>query len=177
MIFPNSIPSQFVAEEERLKKFKEMKDLQENSAEKLLYILPNYFQKLLNQKIAEEDKEKLRDLKSLIKEDKYLPTDLIDYRHLFAKYASFSNFQTRPLIHMANFMTIKPVTGFNTLNNILQLFKVKIPLDHWLTSPITRILVARELNMLFGKLRKDDLLLDQEDLDHLDDETLTKICF
>lgn len=43
LIFPNSIPSQFVADEERNKKFKEMKERQENSAEKLAYTLPSYF--------------------------------------------------------------------------------------------------------------------------------------
>jgi hypothetical protein len=177
VIFPNSIPSQFVAEEDRLKKFKQMKDLQENSAEKLLYILPNYFQKLLDMKIDDEDKEKIRKLKALIKEDEYLPTDLIDYRHLFAKYAKFSAFKTRPLIHMANFMTIKPVTGFNTINNILGLFKLKIPIDHPFVTPLTRVLVARELNMLFTRLRKDDLLLDAAVLEELDDDTLAKICF
>jgi len=30
---------------------------------------------------------------------------------------------------MAHFMTIEPVTGLNTINNILRLFKVKIPVD------------------------------------------------
>ena len=42
MIFPNSIPSQFVSDGERDKKFQALKDLQENAAEKLEYILPSY---------------------------------------------------------------------------------------------------------------------------------------
>lgn len=46
MIFPNSIPSQFVGEEERIKKFHQMRERQEDAAEKLLYILPNYLAKL-----------------------------------------------------------------------------------------------------------------------------------
>ena len=47
LIFPNSIPSQFVSEAEKDKKFNELKDLQENAADKLSYILPNYMQKLI----------------------------------------------------------------------------------------------------------------------------------
>ena len=47
MIFPNSVPSQFVSEEEKDKRFEQLKDLQENAADKLSYILPNYMQKLV----------------------------------------------------------------------------------------------------------------------------------
>ena len=47
MIFPNSVPSQFVSEEEKDKRFEQLKDLQENAADKLSYILPNYMQKLI----------------------------------------------------------------------------------------------------------------------------------
>ena len=139
-----------------------MKELQENSAEKLTYILPNYFRRLLDSSdVSEVDKDRISSLKTLIKSEHYLPTDLIDYRHLFTKFAQFSAFKTRPLIHMANFMTVKPVTGLNTINNILGIFKQHIPVDHPIVAPLTRILVARELNMLFNRLRKDDLLLDQ----------------
>ena len=42
MIFPNSIPSQFVSDGERNKKFQALKNLQENAAEKLEYIMPSY---------------------------------------------------------------------------------------------------------------------------------------
>ena len=78
---------------------------------------------------------------------------------------------------MAHFMSIQPVTGLNTINNILRLFKVQIPVDAPVINHMTRMLVAREMNMLFRKLRKEDLLLDGEDLDNMSDEELTKICF
>jgi hypothetical protein len=39
---------------------------------------------------------------------------------MFKKYANFNNFDTKNLIHMANFMSISPVTGFNTINNIIK---------------------------------------------------------
>lgn len=68
-------------------------------------------------------------MKSFLRNDEYLPTDLIEYRHLFHKYAKFSLFKTKSLMHMAYFMSITPVTGLNTINNILRLFKVQIPVD------------------------------------------------
>ncbi len=55
-----------------------------------------------------------------------LPTDLLDYRNLFKQYGRFSMFRTKSLMHMANFMSIEPVTGLNTINNILRLFKVSV---------------------------------------------------
>ena len=58
-------------------------------------------------------------------------------------------FKTKSLVHMAHFMSISPVTGLNTLNNILRLFKVQIPIDAPVIHKMTQILVARELNMLF----------------------------
>jgi hypothetical protein len=57
------------------------------------------------------------------------------------------------------------------------LVKVKIPVDAPVIHYIAKILVARELNMYFRQLRKNDLLLDLEDLDNYTEEQLTKVCF
>lgn len=92
MIFPNSIPSQFVAEADRQKKFKQLRELQQNSADKLNYIMPNYFRRFMDMDIPESDKVQLEKLRNLIRSEEYLPTDLVEYRHLFTKYAKFSNF-------------------------------------------------------------------------------------
>ena len=54
---------------------------------------------------------------------------------------------------MAHFMSIEPVTGLNTINNILRLFKVKIDVEAPGVSHITKMIVARELNMYFTQLR------------------------
>ena len=78
---------------------------------------------------------------------------------------------------MAHFMSIKPVTGLNTINNILSILKVKIPVDAPIIRIMTQALVARELNMYFRRLRQEDLSLDLEDLDSFSDEMLTKVCF
>ena len=69
LIFPNSVPSQFVSEAERAKKFEELKALQENAADKLGYILPNYMQKLIqgDELSTEDDRARLRELKALLR--------------------------------------------------------------------------------------------------------------
>ena len=82
-----------------------------------------------------------------------MPTDLLEYRKLFKKYGQFRMFKTRSLMSMCNFMSIEPVTGLNTINNILRLFKQKIPVDAPIIRHMTAVLVARELNMYFRRLR------------------------
>ena len=84
LIFPNSVPSQFVSDDEREKKFLQLKDAQEDAAEKLLYILPNYLAKVLNSpEIGDKAKEQVKEVRTMIKRDNYLPTDLLEYRQLF----------------------------------------------------------------------------------------------
>lgn len=74
-------------------------------------------------------------------------------------------------------MSIDPVTGLNTINNLIKMSGYQIPVDapiiHWLT----RKIVARELNMLFTRLRNEDLILSFEDLEKFDEEDIDKICF
>lgn len=72
---------------------------------------------------------------------------------------------------MANFMSIEPVTGLNTINNLLRLCRLPmVPVSHPLIEPFTKMIVARELNMYFTRLRKEDVLLDLEDIDKLEDD-------
>ena len=100
--------------------------------------------------IDDKTKDRVRELKSLLKKDSFLPTDLLEFRKVFTQYGRFSMFQTKSLMHMAHFMSIEPVTGLNTINNILKIAKVNIPVDAPIVHHMTRILVARELNMLFS---------------------------
>ena len=65
----------------------------------------------------------MKELRLLLKGENFLPTDLLEFRRLFTKYGQFRMFKTRSLMHMANFMSIEPVTGLNTINNILRLFR------------------------------------------------------
>ena len=75
-------------------------------------------------------------------------------------------------MNMAHFMGVVPYTGLNTINNILRLVKVQIPIDAPGVDFMTRHLVARELNMLFRQLRREDVNLDFEDLDALPEELI-----
>ena len=68
---------------------------------------------------------------------------------MFKKYANFNNFDTKNLIHMANFMSISPVTGFNTINNISKWGGKQIQVDGPIAGHLAKRIVARELNMLF----------------------------
>ena len=154
LIFPNSVPSQFVGEEERNKKFAQLKEKQEDAAEKLLYILPNYLSRLLvHEELDDNDKGEIKNLRALLKHEDFKPEQLLEYRRLFTRYGKFRLFRTKTLMHMAHFMSISPVTGLNTINNILRLFSAQIPVDAPYIHVMTKMLVARELNMYFRKLR------------------------
>ena len=72
---------------------------------------------------------------------------------MFSQYGRLKMFNTKTLIYMAHFMSIEPVTGLNTINNILRLFKVKIDVEAPGVRHITKMIVARELNMYFTQLR------------------------
>jgi LETM1 and EF-hand domain-containing protein 1, mitochondrial len=47
LVFPNSVPSQFLSKEEKDAKIRTILTRQQQSAEKLLYIFSNYFAKLV----------------------------------------------------------------------------------------------------------------------------------
>ena len=74
-------------------------------------------------------------------------------------------------------MGVVPSTGLNTINNILKLAKVQIPVDGPIVSYMTSFLVAREMNMLFRQLRREDRTLNFEDLDELPEDLIDKICY
>ena len=81
-------------------------------------------------------------------------------------------------MQMANFMSIRPVTGLNTLNNILRLVRLPaIPVDAPIIRLIAKMLVVREMNMLFRSLRAEDVHLDFEGVNAFSETQLSKICF
>ena len=127
--------------------------------------------------VPDKDKEELDQLKAFLRQEKALPTDLLNYKHLFKKYAKFHHYDVKPLMNMAHFMGVIPCTGLNTINNILRLAKIQIPIDAPIVKFMTSHLVARELNMLFRQLRREDVNLDFEDLDALPEDLIDKICY
>lgn len=51
----------------------------------------NFLAKLKkSEELTEETKEQIQSLKNLLKQEKLLPTDLLDYRNLFSQFGRFS---------------------------------------------------------------------------------------
>jgi len=64
-----------------------MKERQELGAEKILYIAPSYLSSLAkDDQVASQDVEQIQDLKTKLRGEKILPTDLLQYRSIFTKY-------------------------------------------------------------------------------------------
>jgi hypothetical protein len=74
-------------------------------------------------------------------------------------------------------MGLNPVTGLNTINNMLRLFKVKIPIDGFMVKYVTRLFMTRELNLYFSKLRKEDEIISFESLDAFSEAEIDAMCF
>jgi len=74
-------------------------------------------------------------------------------------------------------MSLNPVTGLNTINNILKNFKVKIPIDAPVVKYLTKLIITRELNLYFRRLRDEDVLMSFERLENLTEEELNFICY
>lgn len=97
----------------------------DDAAEKLIYIVPNYLSFLLkNDKVSEDDKKQIGELRALLKTDYVLSTQLLQYRAIFKKYLKFNYFDINALMHISHFMGLKPATGLNTINNILRLLRL-----------------------------------------------------
>lgn len=112
-----------------------------------------------------------------MRKENVLPTDLLQYRDIFQKYGDFYHYTPTTLLHIAHFMSLDPVTGLNTINNILRIFKIKIPLEGRFVKSFTRMILTRELNLYFSKIRKEDTLISFERLEKFTDEELNTACY
>jgi hypothetical protein len=74
-------------------------------------------------------------------------------------------------------MSLNPVTGINTINNLLKPLKTKIPIDAPVVKYLTKMVITRELNLYFKKLRDEDVLMSFEQIDSLTEEELNFICY
>jgi LETM1-like protein len=74
-------------------------------------------------------------------------------------------------------MSLNPITGVNTLNNILRIFKLRIPIDAPIVRIFTKMILTRELNLYFNRLRKEDELMGFEQLEKFHEDELNSICF
>lgn len=74
-------------------------------------------------------------------------------------------------------MGLTPVTGFNIVNNVLKIFRVKIPINAPGIKVITRFFLLRELRMYFAKIRREDALISMEGLQKYSEKEIDKLCF
>jgi hypothetical protein len=74
-------------------------------------------------------------------------------------------------------MSMTPVTGLSVINNMLRLFKVKIPVDAPIIRIFTKLILTRSLNLYFDKIRKEDELMSFDVVDKFNEEELDSVCF
>jgi LETM1 and EF-hand domain-containing protein 1 len=178
MVFPNSVPSQFMSEQQRAQKFEEIKQRRIKAGQYLVQQLPTFLSSLeKDAQIPEKDIPAIRNLKKDLKKPKLLPTDLLQYKPIFKRYLDFRLFNVKQLQKMAYFMSLEPVTGLNTVNNILKICKLHIPIDYPGIQFFTRAILVRELNMYFSRIRKEDESLSFDLLDSFSQEEIQSICF
>lgn len=80
-------------------------------------------------------------------------------------YGEFKFFTIEGLMKASHFMSLEPITGFNTINNLLRLVKLEIPIDAPIIRHMTKYLLTRQLTMYFKQIRKIDESINFEDLD------------
>jgi len=178
VIFPNSVPSQFMSDDARAAKIEKFKERRAKAATLLTKKIPNYLFYLENDELVEkEDKLKLQELKAALKNPHLLPTDLLQYRGVFKRYADFRHLGVEQLRQMAYFMSLEPVTGVNILNNLLRIFKTEIPITTPGVSLVSKQLMVRELNMYFARLRSQDENINFDMLQNFSEREINKLCF
>ena len=65
-----------------------MTERRTKAAEKLIYVLPKYLYSLeKDESVDAADREAIKRLKHILRSDNVLPTDLLQFRHLFSRYA------------------------------------------------------------------------------------------
>ena len=74
-------------------------------------------------------------------------------------------------------MSLNPITGVNSINNVLKFFKTKIPIDAPGVKYLTKLILTRELNLYFRRLRREDELMSFEHIDKFSEEELNFTCF
>jgi hypothetical protein len=65
-----------------------MTERRTKAAEKLIYVLPKFLYSLeKDESVDVADREEIKRLKHILRSDNVLPTDLLNFRHLFSRYA------------------------------------------------------------------------------------------
>lgn len=78
---------------------------------------------------------------------------------------------------MFHYMAIDPLTGFNILNKFLRPLRIPVNVESDYLRPFMKIILGRQLNMLFRSLQKKDAVIAFEDLNRFKEEELITLCF
>jgi len=78
---------------------------------------------------------------------------------------------------MFHYMAIDPVTGFNVINKFLRVLRIPVNVESDYLRPFMKIILGRQLNMLFRSLTQKDAVIAFEDLEKYEIEELVTICF
>lgn len=78
---------------------------------------------------------------------------------------------------MFHYMAIEPLTGFNIINKFLRVLRIPVNVESDLLRPFMKIILGRQLNMLFRSLKKKDAVIAFEDMKEFNEEELVTICF
>jgi len=78
---------------------------------------------------------------------------------------------------MFHYMAIEPLTGFNIINKFLRVLRIPVNVESELLRPFMKIILGRQLNMLFRSLQQKDSVIAFEDMKEFSEEELVTICF
>jgi len=137
-----------------------------------LKLLPRYLKRIEEEDVIKDEaaQEAFGKIRNVLENSDTLPTDLLEYRSLFNRYLKFRFFTHNELVLAAEFLSLKPVTGLNTINNILKLAKIQIPIDLPVLGILTKAIMVRNLKMYFTQLRNEDVTLSLEDFNTFSEE-------
>ena len=91
-------------------------------------------------------------------------------------YLDFKYHDVNELKSMARFFGMTPMTGLNTFNNLIKRTNRKVSADHWSIHWITQRIALRQMNVHFRRIRREDTIIDSENLDSYTEEEINSIC-
>ena len=125
-IFPNSLPSQFESDSDRLNARKARKKQQETAAARLKELIPLRLQELIDDpSVSNEDRVLLKEFLDVVTGKESLPTGFLSFRFMLTKYLNRGVLGPEELINVIQFLGKEPLTGFNMLNKLMRTLRCR----------------------------------------------------
>ena len=113
--------------------------------------------------IDAKDLEKLNALIDHLQSNQLLPTHLLKHKETFSRYLRSNYYDVNMLKNIAMFYGLTPMTGVNTINNLLS--KIRIPKQIPTDTQVSRWILMRQCKTHYRRVRREDVLIDFERLD------------